>query len=127
MSSVGSVSAPLQSPDPPGYLTSLTHIDYLVRTTIETVDFALGRPTSHLFATPSAVPRPFLQLALDLIHKSRIDVSVILVALVYLERVRPQFKISDERWACERILIGALVLAAKVMTIQTSMHIAAAR
>lgn len=88
--------------------------DYLVRTAIETVDFALGRPASHLFATPPAIPRPFLQLALDVIHKSHIDIQVVLVALVYLERVRPQFRISDERWACERILIGALVLAAKV-------------
>jgi len=94
------------------------HIDYLVRTTIETVDFALGRPTSYLFATPSTVPRPLLQLTLNVIHKSRIDIPVILVALIYLERVRPQFKISDERWACERILIGALVLAAKVTVIQ---------
>jgi len=93
------------------------HIDYLVRTTIETVDFALGRPTSHPFAAPSTAPRSFLQLTLDVIRKSHIGIPVILVALVYLERVRPQFKISDERWACERILIGALVLAAKVIVI----------
>jgi len=78
------------------------------------VDFALGRPTSHLSAAPLTIPRPLLQLTLDLVHRSRIDISVILVALVYLERARPQFKISDERWACERILIGALVLASKV-------------
>lgn len=94
-----------------------TRIDYLVRTTIETVDSALERPTSHLFATPSSIPRPFLQLALDVIRRSRVDIPVILVALVYVERARPQFKISDERWACERILIGALVLAAKVVVI----------
>jgi hypothetical protein len=63
-------------------------------------------------------------LALDVIRRSRIDIPVILVALVYLERVRPQFKISDERWACERILIGALVLAAKVIAIQRYIHTA---
>ena len=85
------------------------------------MDFALGRPTA-LFAAPSAIPRPFLQLALDVIRRSRIDIPVILVALVYLERVRPQFKIPDERWACERILIGALVLAAKVTVIQHYTH-----
>lgn len=77
----------------------------------------MERPGSHLFTTPLSIPRPFLQLALDVIRRSRIDIPVILVALVYLERVRPQFKISDERWACERILIGALVLAAKVIVI----------
>ncbi|KAF9645751.1 hypothetical protein BDM02DRAFT_3100920, partial [Thelephora ganbajun] len=92
------------------------YIDYLIRTTIETVDFALGRPTSHHFTTPSIVPRPFLQLTLDVVRRSRIDIPVILVALVYLERVRPQFKISDERWACERILIGTLVLATKYVS-----------
>jgi len=57
-------------------------------------------------------------LTLELVRRSRIDISVILVALVYLERARSQFKISDERWACERILIGALVLASKVIVIQ---------
>ena len=93
---------------------SPVHLDHLVRTTIETVDFALGRPTLHPLAPSSPVPRPLLQLTLDVVHRSRIEISVILVALVYLERVRPQFKIADERWACERILIGALVLAAKV-------------
>lgn len=76
----------------------------------------MERPTSHLFPSPSTIPRPFLQLALDVIRKSRIDTPVILVALVYLERARPQFKISDKRWACERILIGALVLAAKYVS-----------
>ncbi|KAF9779618.1 hypothetical protein BJ322DRAFT_994334, partial [Thelephora terrestris] len=91
-------------------------IEYLVRTTIETVEYALGRPTLHLFSFPSTIPRPLLQLALDVIRKSRIDTPVILVALVYLERARSQFKISDQRWACERILIGALVLAAKYVS-----------
>ena len=86
------------------------------------MDFALGRPTSHNCTTPPPVPRSFLQLTLNVVHKSRIDISVVLVALVYLERVRPQFKISDERWACERILIGALVLAAKVTSSRLPMH-----
>ena len=78
----------------------------------------MGRPTPHLLAAPSTVPPQLLQLTLDLVHRSRIGISVILVALVYLERARPQFKISDQRWACERILIGALVLASKVIVIQ---------
>ena len=84
------------------------------------MDFALGRPTSHIFAAPSTIPRPFLQLTLEVIRKSRVEIPVILVALVYLERVRPQLRISDERWACERILIGALILAAKVILIRRS-------
>jgi len=128
MSLVSFVSTVFSNLRIPRNIPDLTfvYIDYLVRTAIETVEFALGRPTTHLFAAPSTIPRPFLQLALDVVHKSRIDISVILVALVYLERVRPQFRISDERWACERILIGALVLAAKVTVIRYYIHAASA-
>ena len=115
---IGELQSPhtTESPRPHEYT------EYLVRTTIETVDFALERPTSCLFPSSSTIPRPFLQLALDVIRRSRIDTPVILVALVYLERARPQFKISDKRCACERILIGALVLAAKVHNRHARFH-----
>ena len=93
------------------------YTDYLLSTTIETVDFALGHPSSCVLTL-----RPFVQLTLDVVRKSRIDTSVVLVALVYLERARAGLKISDRRWACERILIGALVLAAKVAVVPHSTH-----
>lgn len=90
-------------------------------TTIETVDFALGLPTS-IPRPPTR--RPFLQLTLAVIQKSRINSSVVLVTLVYLERARTRLRICDQRWAYERMLIGALVLATKVVLAPNSTHTA---
>ena len=95
-------------------IPDLTHkyTDYLISTTLETVGFALGHSNSRF-----SPPPPFLLLTLRVIRRSRIGTSVVLVALVYLERIRTRFRISDQRLACERILIGALVLASKVTVV----------
>ena len=49
-----------------------------------------------------------------MICTSRVSVAVVLVALVYIKRAKPHLRITAERWACERIFVGALVLAGKV-------------
>jgi hypothetical protein len=49
-----------------------------------------------------------------MICTSRVSVAVVLVALVYIKRAKPHLRITTERWACERIFVGALVLAGKV-------------
>ena len=51
---------------------------------------------------------------MGVIQKSQVTLPVILVALVYLERSRPHLFIELEQWACERIFLGALVVASKV-------------
>ena len=51
---------------------------------------------------------------MGVIKKSQVALPVILVALVYTERSRPHLFIELEQWACERIFLGALVVASKV-------------
>ena len=50
----------------------------------------------------------------QLIVRSRCRTSTVLVALTYLDKARPNLRISTGFWACERALIGALILANKV-------------
>ena len=50
----------------------------------------------------------------EVITKSRCRTSTVLVALVYLDKARPNMRISMGAWACERALIGSLILANKV-------------
>ncbi|KIP09810.1 hypothetical protein PHLGIDRAFT_125960 [Phlebiopsis gigantea 11061_1 CR5-6] len=49
----------------------------------------------------------------QLIARSRCRTSTVLVALTYLDKARPNLRISTGFWACERALIGALILANK--------------
>ena len=56
----------------------------------------------------------FAEFATGVIKKSQVALPVILVALVYIERSRPHLFIELEQWACERIFLGALVVASKV-------------
>lgn len=56
----------------------------------------------------------FAEFATSVIQKSQVTLPIILVALVYIERSRPHLFIELEQWACERIFLGALVVASKV-------------
>ena len=99
---------------PPSFCQS----EYAVHTTLETVDYALGRePSSSLDRTPYYCKKkhgPFAQFVWRMICTSRVSAAVVLVALVYIKRAKPHLRITTERWACERIFVGALVLAGKV-------------
>ena len=92
--------------------------EYAVHTTLETVDYALGRePSSSLDRTPHYCKKKhggFAQFVWRMVCTSRVSVAVVLVALVYIKRAKPHLRITAERWACERIFVGALVLAGKV-------------
>jgi hypothetical protein len=43
-----------------------------------------------------------------------ITTSVIVVSLVYLERVKPYISIFGGEWAMERTFLGSVIVAAKV-------------
>lgn len=56
----------------------------------------------------------FAEFATRVIQRSQVTLPIILVALVYIEHARPHLFIELEQWACERIFLGALVVASKV-------------
>ncbi|KAI0790835.1 hypothetical protein C8Q75DRAFT_877279 [Abortiporus biennis] len=48
-----------------------------------------------------------------IVYKADIKVPVLLVALVYIERAKPNLQITTEQWAYERVCLGAIMLAYK--------------
>lgn len=99
-------------------MTFLLPTEHLVRCTTDAVDYAMGRGCSSDIKGRRSPRSPlrinFAEFVTDVIRKSRVSLPVILVALVYIERARPHLFIELEQWACERIFLGALVVATKV-------------
>ena len=111
-------------PLPQGELTPLA--EHLVRCTIDAVDYAMGRRSSSDIRgrrTPRSPLRTnFAEFATGVIQKSQVTLPIILVALVYIERSRPHLFVELEQWACERIFLGALVVASKVSHVEPSLE-----
>ncbi|KAI0059799.1 hypothetical protein BV25DRAFT_1808438 [Artomyces pyxidatus] len=57
----------------------------------------------------------FTHLVLDLVMGADIDMSCLLVCLLYLERSKARIHITDSRWPFERVFIGAVVVAHKYL------------
>lgn len=103
--------------------------EYAVDCVIDTVDYAMGKPSSSS-SSPSSLsssstrgrratrPTPlhaaFQTFATSVLTKAEVTVPVLLVALAYMDRARPHLQIALEQWACERVFLGALILANKV-------------
>lgn len=57
---------------------------------------------------------PFFTFASNVILSSEVKVPAILVTLVYIKRAKHHLFIQSPEWACERVFLGALMLANKV-------------
>ncbi|KAL6306171.1 hypothetical protein BKA93DRAFT_164682 [Sparassis latifolia] len=93
-------------------------IEHVVDNVVETVDFAMGRPSTStrgrsLCRDPHHAA--FTAFAANVIHKAEVTVPVLLTTLVYIARARPHLQISLEKWACERVFLGALIAANKYL------------
>ena len=91
--------------------------EHVVDTVVETVDYALGRPSSS--SRGRSMSRhtehsKFLKFVTDVLHRAEVKVPALLVTLVYIERAKPHIQIALEQWANERVFLGALILANKV-------------
>lgn len=106
----------------PPYPPSNTHIfpEYLVDCVVETVDYAMGRPTPSSSRSRSRARRPehakFTTFVKNVIERAEITIQTILVALVYIDRAKPHLHIALEEWALERVFLGAIIVASKVST-----------
>ena len=58
----------------------------------------------------------FLRFTKEMVRKLNLPIQVLLVSMVYLDKggERIGFELSVDRWAKERVLLGALILATKV-------------
>ncbi|EIM89736.1 uncharacterized protein STEHIDRAFT_144986 [Stereum hirsutum FP-91666 SS1] len=95
-----------------------TVTEYLIDSVVETVDYALGRPSPsrrgrslHRHSENSA----FATCVYNVIERAEVEMPVVLATLVYLQRAKPHLHIALEEWACERVFLGALIVASKYL------------
>ena len=92
--------------------------EYLVDAVAETVDFAMGRPSSSSSSTRSRRPEhaKFTTFVKNVVERAEVTIQTILATLVYIDRAKPHLHIALEEWALERVFLGAIIVASKVST-----------
>ena len=107
-----------QSPLSCPFLVFLTfpNSDYVVDCVVETVDYAMGRPSSSRGRAASRAPElaKFTTFVTNVITRAEVSMGTILGTLVYIDRAKPHLHIALEEWAHERVFLGALICASKV-------------
>ncbi|KAG8217780.1 hypothetical protein J3R82DRAFT_5941 [Butyriboletus roseoflavus] len=92
-------------------------LEYVIDCVVDTVDYAIGRPSSS--RRGRALSRrsehaPFATFVADVLTRAEVSIPTILVSLVYIDRAKPHLQIALEQWACERVFLGAVMVASKV-------------
>ncbi|KAI6045631.1 hypothetical protein EDC04DRAFT_2634101 [Pisolithus marmoratus] len=97
-------------------------IEYVVDCTVDTVNYAMGRPSSS--KRGRSVARysdytPFTTFVTKVLARAEVSIPTLLVTLVYINRAKPHLQIALEEWACERVFLGALIIASKYLNDST--------
>ncbi|KIK37927.1 hypothetical protein CY34DRAFT_91859 [Suillus luteus UH-Slu-Lm8-n1] len=91
-------------------------IEYVVDCVVETVNYAMGRPSSSSRGR-SMSRRPehtkFTTFVTNVLTRAEVTLPTLLVSLVYINRAKPHLQIALEEWACERVFLGAVMVASK--------------
>ena len=89
--------------------------DYVAESTINAVNTALGYQSTAWNRASSGSRRvPFNRFVSDVIRRATVKMPVLLTTLVYVTRAKSHLHIETEDWACERVFLGALMVASKV-------------
>ena len=92
--------------------------EYTVDRVVETVDYAMGRPTPSSSRGRSSTRRPehakFTTFVNTVLTRAEVTMPTLLASFVYIDRARPHLHIGLEQWALERVFLGALIVASKV-------------
>lgn len=93
-------------------------IEHLARVVIDVVDYAYaaGPSLSTRGRSESRYKKhaAFTDFVSKVLSRSITTIPVVLVVLVYIQRSKPYLTIGTDDWACERVFLGALMLASKV-------------
>lgn len=95
-------------------------IEHLIDSVVETVDFALNRPSPSHSTRGRSLSRysegsAFSVMVNNVLTRAEVEVPVVLASLVYLHRAKPHLHIALEEWANERVFLGALIVASKYL------------
>ncbi|KAF7979600.1 hypothetical protein HWV62_41914 [Athelia sp. TMB] len=94
-------------------------IDYVVDTVIETVDYAMGHPSTSApaprgrRAARTPLHQKFAAFVSTVLARAEVTPATLLIALAYIDRAKPHLHIALAEWACERVFLGAVMLASK--------------
>ncbi|KAJ7087565.1 hypothetical protein B0H15DRAFT_801167 [Mycena belliarum] len=90
-------------------------VEYVVDAVATTVNAALSRPPAPRGRGPTRSPfhAPFTTFAANVLARAEVTPPVLLTALIYIARARPHLCIALEKWALERVFLGALITASK--------------
>lgn len=95
-------------------------LDYVVDCVVETVDYAMGRPSTSAGRRSTSRRRDilaFTKFVTEVFTRAEVTIPVVLASLVYVDRAKPHLHIALEEWAYERVFLGAVMLASKVAII----------
>ncbi|KIM48577.1 hypothetical protein M413DRAFT_59431, partial [Hebeloma cylindrosporum] len=97
-------------------------IEYTVDRVVETVDYAMRRPTSSSSRGRSS-RRPehtkFTAFVNTVLSRAEVTMPTLLATFVYIDRAKPHLHIGLEQWALERVFLGALIVASKYLNDST--------
>ncbi|KAG5719844.1 PHO85 cyclin-2 [Termitomyces sp. T112] len=96
-------------------------IEYVIDCVVDTVDYAMGRPSSTRGRPLSRRPEhaKFTAFANNVIKRAEVSTPTLLATLVYIDRAKPHLHIALEEWALERVFLGALIVASKYLNDST--------
>jgi hypothetical protein len=97
-------------------------IDYVVDCVVDTVDYAMNRPSTSVgrrSASHKTETAAFTTFVTNVLTRAEVTIPVVLASLVYVDRAKPHLHIALEEWACERVFLGAVMLASKYLNDST--------
>ncbi|KAG5642928.1 hypothetical protein DXG03_001879 [Asterophora parasitica] len=96
-------------------------IEYVVDCVVDTVDFAMGRPSTSRGRPLSRRPEhaKFTTFVTNIITRAEVTTPTVLASLVYIDRAKPHLHIALEEWALERVFLGAIIVASKYLNDST--------
>lgn len=80
----------------------------------------MGRPSTSAgrrSASRRTETAAFTKFVSDVLTRAEVTIPVVLASLVYVDRAKPHLHIALEEWACERVFLGAVMIASKVAII----------
>lgn len=79
----------------------------------------MGRPSSSRRSKASrhSEHSKFTTFVSNVLTRAEVTLPTLLVSLVYINRAKPHLQIALEEWACERVFLGAIMVASKVHTL----------
>jgi hypothetical protein len=75
---------------------------------VDTVDYALGRPSS---LAPEHIK--FAEFVASMLERAEVTMPTLFVTLVYIQRAKRHLRIGLEQCDIERVFLGALIVGVK--------------